>query len=94
MSARISHIEGQLKQLLAPARELGNVADVRVIGTIGVIEMKNDVNVGEFQKECVARGIWVRPFGKNVYVMPPYVITDAQLCHLVTEMIEIVKTLP
>jgi len=94
MSARISHIEGQLKQLLAPARELGNVADVRFIGTIGVIEMKNDVNVGEFQKECVARGIWVRPFGKNVYVMPPYVITDAQLCHLVTEMIEIVKTLP
>jgi adenosylmethionine-8-amino-7-oxononanoate aminotransferase len=52
------------------------------------------VNVGDFQKECVARGIWVRPFGKNVYVMPPYVITDAQLQHLVTEMIEIVKTLP
>jgi adenosylmethionine-8-amino-7-oxononanoate aminotransferase len=94
MSALISHIEGELKQLLAPARSLANVADVRVIGTIGVIEMKNDVNVGEFQKECVARGIWVRPFGKNVYVMPPYVITDAQLRHLVGEMIEIVKTLP
>jgi adenosylmethionine-8-amino-7-oxononanoate aminotransferase len=94
MGARVAHIEGQLKDLLAPARSLANVADVRVIGTIGVIEVKNDVNVGEFQKECVARGIWVRPFGKNVYVMPPYVITDEQLSHLVTEMIEIVKTLP
>jgi adenosylmethionine-8-amino-7-oxononanoate aminotransferase len=94
MGARVAHIEGELKHLLAPARGLGNVADVRVIGTIGVIEMKNDVNVGDFQKECVARGIWVRPFGKNVYVMPPYVITDDQLRHLVNEMIEIVKTLP
>ncbi len=94
MGARVAHIEGELKRLLAPAGVLDNVADVRVIGTIGVIEMKRDVNVGDFQKECVARGIWVRPFGKNVYVMPPYVITDAQLKHLVTEMIEIVKTLP
>ncbi len=94
MSARIAHIEQLLKELLAPARNLSNVADVRVIGTIGVIEVKNDVNVGEFQKECVARGIWVRPFGKNVYVMPPYVISDEQLTHLTTEMIEIVKTLP
>lgn len=91
MGARVAHIEGLLKSLLAPARELPNVNDVRVIGTIGVIEVKDDVNVGEFQKQCVARGIWVRPFGKNVYVMPPYVITDKQLQHLVTEMIEIVK---
>jgi adenosylmethionine-8-amino-7-oxononanoate aminotransferase len=94
MKARIAHIEGKLKQLLSPAKTLTNIADVRVIGTIGVIEMKNDVNVGDFQKECVKRGVWIRPFGKNVYVMPPYVISDDQLTHLVGEMIEIVKTLP
>ncbi|MCM1520349.1 MAG: adenosylmethionine--8-amino-7-oxononanoate transaminase [Lachnoclostridium sp.] len=91
MKAVISHIETELKRLLAPARELDNVADVRVLGTIGVIEMKESVDVGEFQKRCTDRGIWVRPFGKNVYVMPPYIISDEDLETLVTRMIECVK---
>ena len=47
------------------------------------------VDVGRFQKLCVEQGIWVRPFGRNVYVMPPYVITDEDLDTLCTRMIEI-----
>ncbi len=91
MAQRILHIENQLRQLMAPAAQFSNVADVRVLGAIGVIEMKKPVNVGEFQAKCVERGIWVRPFGKNVYVMPPYIISDQQLETLVTETLHIIR---
>ena len=91
MAARVAHIEGIIKEEIAPAAAFDNVADVRVLGTIGVIEMKEPVDVGEFQKECVGRGVWIRPFGRNVYIMPPYVITDSQLRYLISQMLEIVK---
>ncbi len=94
MAAVTANIESRLKRLLAPAATLPGVADVRVLGTIGVIEMKQPVDVGAFQLECVARGIWVRPFGKNVYVMPPYIITDKDLETLVNATIDIVRHLP
>ncbi len=67
--------------------------EVRVLGSIGVIETKEPVSLASFQRECIDRGIWVRPFGKNVYVMPPYIISDDDLEHLITETIEIVKKL-
>lgn len=91
MAARIAHIEARLKEQLEPARALDNVADVRCLGTIGVIEMKEPVDVGEFQKECVRRGVWIRPFGRNVYVMPPYIISDEDLTTLIRNMIEIIS---
>lgn len=91
MAARVAHIEGIIKEEIAPAAAFDNVDDVRVLGTIGVIEMKEPVDVGEFQKECVDRGVWIRPFGRNVYIMPPYVITDSQLRYLISQMLEIVK---
>ncbi len=94
MAAVTANIESRLKRLLAPAATLPGVADVRVLGTIGVIEMKQPVDVGAFQRECVARGICVRPFGKNVYVMPPYIITDKDLETLVNATIDIVRHLP
>lgn len=91
MAARVAHIESIIKEEIAPAAAFDNVADIRVLGTIGVIEMKETVDVGEFQKECVDRGVWIRPFGRNVYIMPPYVITDSQLRYLISQMLEIVK---
>lgn len=88
---RVSEIECRLKNLLAPAGQIQGVADVRVLGSIGVVEMKRPVNVGRFQKECVARGVWIRPFGRNVYVMPPYIISDIQLEKLCNELIDIIS---
>lgn len=91
MATRIAALESQMKSLLAPARELPQVKEVRVLGSIGVIEMKEPVNVGEFQVKCVGRGIWVRPFGRNVYIMPPYVISDDDLRTLCREMINCIR---
>lgn len=91
MAARVAHIESVIKEYIAPAAALDNVADVRVIGTIGVIEMKEPVDVGNFQRKCVERGVWIRPFGRNVYIMPPYIISDGQLRYLIEQMIELVK---
>lgn len=87
----MAHIEESLRRLLAPAKAWSNVADVRVLGAIGVVEMRRTVDVGAFQKECVKRGIWVRPFGRLVYVMPPYVISDLQLQYLIENMLEIIR---
>jgi adenosylmethionine-8-amino-7-oxononanoate aminotransferase len=91
MQEIVRHLQTQMKQLLAPAAAWENVADVRCLGSIGVVEMKEPVDVGEFQKECVKRGIWVRPFGRNVYIMPPYVISDEDLQRLAHEMLEIIR---
>lgn len=90
-ASKVAHISTLMKKLLAPAARLDNVADVRVLGAIGVIEMKEPVNVAEFQKKCTELGIWVRPFGRNVYIMPPYIISDEDLSTLVNKMIECVR---
>lgn len=91
MASRISSLEAKIKKLIAPAAGFASVADVRTLGAIGVVEMNEPVNVGTFQAECVKRGIWVRPFGRNVYIMPPYVITDSELETLVSQMLEIIR---
>lgn len=94
MASRVAYLEKKMKDGLSPAHELPNVTDVRVLGTIGVIEVDKPVDVGEFQKRCVERGVWIRPFGRNVYIMPPYIISDEELQKLMHEMVELVKEIP
>lgn len=91
MAHRIAHIEAVIRRHIAAAALVKGVKDVRVLGAIGVIEMEKPVNVGEFQKRCVERGIWVRPFGRNVYIMPPYIISDSDLKYLIENMIECIR---
>ncbi|MDE5661201.1 MAG: aminotransferase class III-fold pyridoxal phosphate-dependent enzyme, partial [Muribaculaceae bacterium] len=91
MERIIADIEDALRRELAPAAALPNVADVRVLGTIGVVEVNRPVDVGRFQKECVRRGVWIRPFGRNVYVMPPYIIEPDDLAYLCRQLVEIVS---
>lgn len=91
MAAVVGKMESAMKGLLAPARDLKNVTDVRILGSIGVVEVKEPVDVGAFQKECVRRGIWVRPFGRNVYVMPPYVTPEEDLETLCRHMVAILR---
>ena len=92
MADVVARIERVLARELAPASEMADVADVRVLGSIGVVETKQPVDVGRFQRECVKRGVWIRPFGRNVYVMPPYVTGDADLTTLCREMLNIIAS--
>lgn len=92
---RIHTIERQLKQHLNIARTLESVADVRVLGAIGVLEMNELVNVAHAQAFFVKQGVWVRPFGKLIYIMPPYIINDVELeavCRAMTNYAELLST--
>lgn len=88
--ANIQRIAQQLQQILTPLSALDHVQDVRILGAIGVVELKYAVNMRILQEQFVKRGIWVRPFGKLIYVMPPYVISQTQLQTLLTQLVEVV----
>lgn len=85
----ITTLEQQLKKQLIPLASNPRVKDVRVLGAIGVVEMKQSVDTATLQKKFVEKGVWVRPFGRLIYVMPPYIISSEQLS-LVTHAIKAV----
>ncbi len=87
--ANVERIEGILRSQLAPARQFPGVADVRVLGAIGVVELQAPVDLAEIQGQFVERGVWVRPFGNLVYVMPPYVISDDDLVFLLGQVLDV-----
>jgi adenosylmethionine-8-amino-7-oxononanoate aminotransferase len=91
--SNIQRIETILKQQLSSLTQLDYVTDVRVLGAIGVVELTFNVDMKTLQQQFVERGIWVRPFGKLVYVMPPYVITDDELHYLLEQLIDVVKNM-
>lgn len=85
----VARIGQRLLAGLAPARQLSGVADVRVLGAIGVVELQEPVDMQKIQPMFVGRGIWIRPFGKLVYTMPPFVMTDSELDKLTTEIVNV-----
>ena len=92
-AANVSRIENHLRRVLPKALSYGGVADVRTLGAIGVIETKKPVDMQTVQQAFVDRGVWVRPFGRLVYAMPPYIIEDAQLEKLTSAMLCVAKNL-
>ena len=91
--ARVQQIEQVLKDHLQPLNALPQVADIRVLGAIGVVELQQSVDLASFQAECVRRGVWIRPFGRLVYVMPPFVISAEQLKTLLVHMCEMIQAM-
>ena len=91
--SQVQRIESGLKQGLEPARALTSVADVRVLGAIGVIERHEPVSLAQVQPMFVDRGVWIRPFGRLVYVMPAYIMSDADLATLTAAMVAVMQEL-
>jgi adenosylmethionine-8-amino-7-oxononanoate aminotransferase len=89
----VSRIEAGLISGLEPCRDLPAVADVRVLGAIGVVETRAAVDLAVIQKKFVQRGVWVRPFGKLIYTMPPFIMGNDDLSQLTTAITDVTREL-
>jgi adenosylmethionine-8-amino-7-oxononanoate aminotransferase len=88
---RMRQLEQQMREQLQACLQYSTVADVRVLGAIGVVELKTPVDMRRITAEFVRNGVWVRPFGKLVYIMPPYIISDSDLTMLTQALCNVVQ---
>ena len=88
---KVQVIEQLLIKGLEPCKQFDNVQDVRVLGAIGVVELKNAVNMSKIQQAFVDAGVWIRPFGKLIYLMPPYIIEQHELNTLTNVIFDVLN---
>ena len=88
---QVARIEAGLERGLRPLAATPGVADVRVLGAIGVVELERDAPMRETTEAAMAEGVWIRPFGRLIYTMPPYICSDediAQICRGMTAAVK------
>lgn len=90
---RLAAITKILAHELAPCQEMAGVAEVRVLGAIGVVEMHEPVDVAAVQELFLEQGVWVRPFGRLIYIMPPYIISREDLSRLARALVAVVRSI-
>ena len=88
---KIKNIESAVFNSFKEISKNESVKDFRVLGAIGVLEMKNKVNVKSIQKKCVEHGIWLRPYSNLIYIMPPYVISKKDLSFLLNKLKKVIE---
>jgi len=93
-SAEVRRINNALTTGLAICKDFNQVAQVRTLGAIGVVELKSPIDMKSITQQFVDAGVWIRPFGKLVYLMPPYITNDDDLKTLCRVICEVVKKLP
>jgi len=89
----IANIEQGLLKGLAACRQLASVKEVRVLGAIGVVELHQPADMKTIQPMFVDAGVWVRPFGRLVYLMPPYIINDSDLGTLTAAVYQVLSSI-
>ncbi len=89
---RVGVIEGGLRSGFEPARQLPGVVDVRVLGAIGVVQMRQEVDVAAVTAAAAGRGVWLRPFRDLIYTMPPYVIEQQDLAHVTAGVVDAARS--
>ena len=87
----VSRIQAKLRAALAPFAGRAGVRDVRVCGAIGVVETEREMSAARLQPEFVKRGVWIRPIGRLLYLMPPFVVSDAELDVLTSAFAEVLE---
>ncbi|WP_120333294.1 adenosylmethionine--8-amino-7-oxononanoate transaminase [Sphingobacterium siyangense] len=90
--AKVTLIEEQLRRELNAATALPQVEELRILGAIAVIEMKTSVDLSSIQQRFIEEGIWVRPFGKLIYIMPPFIINEGELHKLTQALLAVIST--
>lgn len=88
----VSRLARELEKGLAPCREMAHVVDVRVLGAIGVVELTDPVDMVAVQHRFVEEGVWVRPFGRLVYLMPPYCMSSEDCAILTRAVVNVVAS--
>ncbi len=89
---KVQLIEQLLIKGLEPCKQFDDVQDVRVLGAIGVVELNNEVNMPKIQQAFVDAGVWIRPFGKLIYLMPPFTIDENELNTLTNVIFDVLNS--
>ena len=89
--ASVPSLETFFRDALEPCRTIDNIADVRVKGAIGVVQMRQSRHLGWLRQLFIEEGVWVRPFGDIVYLMPPFIVTNQQRAALSDAVVTVMK---